>query len=372
MLRVLLKKEFTQFRRNSFLPKLMFAFPLMVMLVMPWIMQMDVQNIRIAVVDPTESSFSRNVVSHIQASPYFIYASYSDHAPAIEAMDADKLDVIVTIPESFERKLLSGTPDPILVEANGVNAMKATQGMQYVIQIIASQLPNPAIAAGSTASVRPQQSALIASEFRYNPTQNARLYMTPALMIIVLLLICGFLPALNIVGEKESGTMEQINVMPIPRFTFILAKLIPYWIMGLVVFCVTMLVAFLVYGLVPASGWVGLIPILLGALLFIMTMSAFSVFVANICNTYQQTIFMMFFFLLCFMLLSGLLTPYESMPQVVQYIAAVFPPRYFIHIMRSVYLKGATIAMLWVDYAALAGMAVVFALIAIWTYRKQS
>ena len=362
MLKVLLHKEFTQFRRSVFLPKLMFAFPVMVMLVMPWIMQMDVKNIRISVIDPTESAFYRDVCSHIEASPYFIYTSYTDHETALRAMDNDELDVVVTIPEHFERLLRLGTPEPILIEANGVNQMKGTQGMQYAIQTIRPQIQK---------ILSYSASGLTSTEFRYNPTQNARLYMTPALMIMVLLLICGFLPALNLVAEKENGTMEQINVMPIPKLTFILAKLIPYWVVGMVVFGVTMALGWAVYGLTFAAGWSGLWLILLGAFLFIMTMSAFSVFIANISNTYQQAIFMMFFFLLCFMLLSGLLTPIASMPTVVQYISMLFPPRYIIDIMRAVYLKGSSFMMLWHDYLALFIMFLLFALLAIKTYKKQ-
>ena len=355
MMKVLLRKEMIQFRRNKFLPRLMFAFPIIVMLVMPWVMQMDVKNIRITVVDPTNSDFARDVREHISASPYFIYSDYNDHNAAIEAMDADKLDVIMTIPKGYEKLRVTGTPDPILIEANGVNQMKGTQGMQYAMQTIM-----PQTAAAATSSV-----------FLFNPTQNARLYMTPALMIIVLLLICGFLPALNIVGEKENGTIEQINVLPISRMEFILAKLIPYWVMGLLVFAVTMLLGYLVYGLWPVEGWIGVLTILAGALLFIMTMSAFSVCVANISNTYQQAIFTMFFFLLCFMLLSGLLTPIASMPKIVQYISMLFPPRYIIDIMRSVYLRGSSMAMLWGDYAALTAMAAVLAAVAIFTYKRQ-
>ena len=358
MLKILLKKELIQFRRNKFLPKLMFAFPVICMLIMPWIMQMDVQNIRISVIDPTDSSLFRRTRSHVEASPYFIYTQYPNHETAIRAMDNDELDVIITIPEDFERKMVNGTPDPILIESNGVNQMKGTQGMQYAMQTIVPLLG----AAGAD---------YVSTEFRYNHTQNARLYMTPALMIIVLLLICGFLPALNIVAEKENGTMEQINVMPIPKMTFILAKLIPYWVMGLLVFCLTMLLGWAVYGLSFVDGMAGFWLIMGIAVLFIMTMSAFSILVANISDTYQQAIFIMFFFLLCFMLLSGILTPISSMPKVIQYISMAFPPRYFIDVARSVYLKGGTFLMLWHDYLALFVMFIIFALLAIATYKKQ-
>jgi ABC-2 type transport system permease protein len=212
-------------------------------------------------------------------------------------------------------------------------------------------------------------SELITIENRYNPTLNYRHYMIPALMIILFILICGFLPALSIVGEKESGTIEQINVTPISRFMFILSKLVPYWIIGLFVVTVAMLVARLVYGLAPV-GSVG--AIYFGALLFILTISGFSLTIANFSETMQQTMFVMFFFIMTFMLMSGLLTPIDSMPEWAQRFTLILPPRYFVEVLRSVYLKGTTVAELWTNYAALGISAIIFNTLAALTYKKQA
>ena len=212
-------------------------------------------------------------------------------------------------------------------------------------------------------------SELVTIDNRYNPTLNYRHYMIPALMIILFILICGFLPALSIVGEKESGTIEQINVTPISRFMFTLSKLVPYWIIGLFVVTVAMLVARLVYGLAPV-GSIG--AIYFGALLFILTISGFSLTIANFSETMQQTMFVMFFFIMTFMLMSGLLTPIDSMPVWAQRFTLILPPRYFVEILRSVYLKGTTIAELWTNYAALGIFAIIFNTLAALTYKKQA
>ena len=188
-------------------------------------------------------------------------------------------------------------------------------------------------------------------------------------MIILFILICGFLPALSIVGEKESGTIEQINVTPISRFMFILSKLVPYWIIGLFVVTVAMLVARLVYGLAPV-GSIG--AIYFGALLFILTISGFSLTIANFSETMQQTMFVMFFFIMTFMLMSGLLTPIDSMPVWAQRFTLILPPRYYVEILRSVYLKGTTIAELWTNYAALGIFAIILTTLAALTYKKQA
>lgn len=362
---VLVQKEFLQIRRNSFLPRLIIAFPILVMLLMPLIMTMDVRNVNVAVVDLDRSTTSRRIASHIEASEYLTLAqTISEYPLAIGALEQGDVDVIVQIPSNFERDMLVSSPERISITANAVNATKGGMGMQYIVQTIARTLVE---LRGEKSPAK--LSELVTIDNRYNPTLNYRHYMIPALMIILFILICGFLPALSIVGEKESGSIEQINVTPVSRFTFTLSKLVPYWIIGLFVVTVAMLVARLVYGLVPV-GSVG--AIYLGAMLFILTISGFSLTIANFSETMQQTMFVMFFFIMIFMLMSGLLTPVDSMPLWAQRFTTILPPRYYIEILRSVYLKGTTIAELWLNFVALGIFALVFNTLAALTYKKQA
>ena len=362
---VLVQKEFLQIRRNSFLPRLIIAFPILVMLLMPLIMTMDVRQVNVAIVDLDRSTTSRRISSHINASEYLTLAHTSAEYPlAIEALEQGDVDVIVQIPDNFERDMTVATPERISITANAVNAIKGSMGMQYVVQTIARTLTELRSEKNPT-----KLSELVTIENRYNPTLNYRHYMIPALMIILFILICGFLPALSIVDEKESGTIEQINVTPISRFMFILSKLVAYWIIGLFVVTVAMLVARLVYGLAPVGS---IVAIYFGALLFILTISGFSLTIANFSETMQQTMFVMFFFIMIFMLMSGLLTPIDSMPVWAQRFTLVLPPRYFVEVLRSVYLKGTTIAELWTNYAALGAFALIFNILAALTYKKQA
>lgn len=362
---VLLQKEFLLIRRNSFLPRLIIAFPILVMLIMPLIMTMDVKNVNVAIVDLDRSTASRRIASHIEASEYLTLTTSTAEFPlAMEALERGDVDVIAQIPAHFERDLTGEFPQPISLTANAVNATKGGIGMQYVVQSIARTLSE---LRGERAPA--ENSELITIVNRFNPTLNYRHYMIPALMIILFILICGFLPALSIVGEKESGTIEQINVSPLSRLNFTLAKLVPYWIIGLFVLTVGMLVARLVYGLSPV-GSVG--TIYLGAALFILVISGFSLTIANFSETMQQTMFVMFFFVMIFMLMSGLLTPIDSMPTWAQHLTLILPPRYFVEILRSVYLKGSTLADIWPNFAALGGFALVFNLLATLTYKKQA
>lgn len=362
---VLLQKEFLQIRRNSFLPRLIVAFPILVMLLMPLIMTMDVRNVNVAMVDLDRSGTSRRIASHIEASEYLTLVQTTAEYPlALKTLEQGDIDVIIQIPNHFERDMAVSIPKRISITANAVNATKGSMGMQYVIQTIARTLKE------LRAEKSPMNlSETITIENRYNPTLNYRHYMIPALMIILFILICGFLPALSIVGEKESGSIEQINVTPIPRLTFILSKLTPYWIIGLFVVTIAMIVARLVHGLTPI-GSIG--AIYLGAILFILTISGFSLTIANFSETMQQTMFVMFFFIMTFMLMSGLLTPVDSMPEWAQRFTLILPPRYFVEILRSIYLKGTTITELWTNYVVLGIFAVLFNSLAAITYKKQA
>ena len=359
VLSTLIQKEVTQLRRNPFLSKLVFAFPVVVMLIIPWVTTMDVRHVGVGIVDGDGSSLSRRIISKVDASSYFdLIMVGKDYREELELLDGGKLDVILEIPSGYEKSFLEGSPQKLSISANAVNATKGSIGAQYLSGTVLSALgdgqPGPAM----TISVRNL----------YNPTLEYRNFMIPAIIIILLLLLGGFLPALSIVGEKETGTIEQINVTPVKQSTFIIAKLIPWWIIGFIDVFLAMGVAWLVYGLWPV-GTLG--AIYLGALLFIVTMSGFGVMAANMTQNMIQTIFVMFFFVMIFMLMSGLLTPVSSMPQWAQTITYVLPPRYFANILRSVYLKGATVPDLWKDYVALTGLAFVFVAGAVLTYKKQ-
>ena len=238
---VLLDKEFRQFFRNPFLPKMAVAFPMMVMLVIPWITTMDVRHVGVSVVDNDRSTASRRLVGKIGASDYFrLYGVTEHYGASLAALERGDVDVIVEIPDDFERSIAERSPRRVSITANGVNALKGSLGSQYMVQTVMGTLAELLAEEG----VAPSPD-LITVQNRYNPTLDYRAYMIPALMIMLLIMLCGFLPALNLVGEKERGTIEQINVTPVGRLTFTLAKLIPYWIIGLAVLTVAMSLAWL-------------------------------------------------------------------------------------------------------------------------------
>lgn len=365
MLKVLIKKEILQFRRNSFLPKLVIVFPIMIMLVLPWVTTMDVRHVNVSVVDNDHSQAAKRIIEKINASEYLtLHSVTSSFNFSMKELEKGNVDAILEIPQDYEKSILTGHNKRLSVSANSVNSIKGSLGTQYLVQTV-----NKALAELRASTTPEKIGELVTIQNRYNPTLEYRNFMIPALLIILMIIITGFLPALNLVSEKEIGTIEQINVTPVSRFSFTLAKLIVYWVAGLVVISIALLVAWIVYGLSAVGS---LAVIYMGAFLFILTISGFGIIASNISSTMQQAIFFMFFFVMVFMLMSGLLTPIESMPQWAQYFTYLLPPRYFISIMRSVFLKGATFYDMRYNFLALAILAVIMNVGAALTYKKQN
>ena len=343
-LKYLIQKEFLQIRRNAFLPRLIVMFPIVIMCVMPWVMQMEVKNIVVDVVDIDHTVESQRLVQQIAASNYFIFGGQkSTYAEAMKDIEKGRADVILEIRDG-----------KYLIAANAVNGTKGSMGSAYLSQIVSA----PFFASSATSVLT-----------LYNKQQNYKLFMIPALFAIVMMLMTGFLPTLNIVGEKESGTIEQINVTPVSKWSFILAKLIPYWLIALFVITVCLLLAWLVYGITPA-GPVWLIYVL--AMLLALFFSSFGLIVSNYSDTMQQAMFVMWFFVVSIMLLSGLFTPTRSMPQWAYLTTYINPMHYFIDAIRTVFIRGGGLHETAHQVLALAGIGTLMGCWAVQSYKKNS
>ena len=344
MLKHLIRKEFLQIRRNPFLPKLILLFPIVIMCIMPWVMQMEVKNIVVDVVDIDHTVESQRLVQQIAASNYFIFGGQkASYAEAIKDIEKGKADVILEIRDG-----------KYLIAANAVNGTKGSMGSAYLSQIVSSRQP----------IVNSPLSVLNL----YNKHQNYKLFMIPALLAIVMMLMTGFLPTLNIVGEKETGTIEQMNVTPVSKWAFILSKLIPYWIIAFFVITVCLLLAWLIYGLTPAGPlWLVYVLAMLLALFF----SSFGLIVSNYSDTMQQAVFVMWFFVVTIMLLSGLFTPTRSMPEWAYVTTYVNPMHYFIDAIRTVFIRGGGFREVAYQVFALLSIGIVMGGWAVQSYKKN-
>jgi ABC-2 type transport system permease protein len=370
VIRFLLEKEFKQILRNSFLPKMIIAFPLMVLLVFPWAANFEVKNINLSLIDHDHSVYSQRLTEKIISSNYFRLTNISQsYEQALIEIEKDRADIILEIPANFEKNLVRENTADLMLSINTVNGTKGGLGNFYISNIITDF--NGEIRAEVLPDVQISNIPIIEIDiqYRYNPHLDYKVFMIPALLVILLTLACGALPALNIVGEKEAGTIEQINVTPVSKFTFILSKLLPYWIIGFVMLSIAFLVAFLIYGMTPMGN---IATFYFSASIYILTVSGLGLVVSNYSDTMQQAMFIMFFFLIIFILVSGIFTPISSMPEWAQYITRINPLRYFMEIMRMIYLKGSGIADMLPQLGILAGFAVLFNVWAVVSYKKKS
>ena len=340
MIKFLIQKEFLQIRRNSFLPRLIIAFPIVMMCVMPWVMNMEVKNIRVDVVDIDRTSTSQQMVHKIEASNYFIFNDQkATFQEALKDIETSKADVILEIRDG-----------KYLIAANAVNGTKGSMGSAYLSQIITDNINN-----GNNLVL-------------YNKNLNYKVYMIPALFAILMMLMTGFLPALNIVGEKEAGTIEQINVTPVSKWVFILAKLIPYWLIALFLITVCLLLSWLVYG-ITCQGPIILIYLL--AMLLTLFFSSLGLIISNYSDTMQQAIFVMWFFVVCMLLLSGLFTPTRSMPHLAYLTTYINPMHYFIDAIRTIFVRGGDFHSIAHQVFSLVGLSSLMAIWAVKSYKKN-
>jgi len=370
MLKYLLEKEFKQFFRNKALPKMMIMMPLMAVLIFPLAADFEIKNINLSIVDHDKSPYSRLLIQHVQESKYFILTDVSEtYTESLHSVESGQSDMILEIPQGFEKDLVKEQKTHVMIAANTVNGMKGGIGSSYMANIVRNFSSEVRAELFSETSRYNAPQFEVIPDYRFNPQLLYRVTMIPAIMIMILAMVAGFLPALNIVGEKEDGSIEQMNVTPVKKVYFILSKLIPYWILGFVVISISFLVAYIAYGLVPAGN---LLVIYVYASLFVIAFSGFGLVISNYAQTIQQAIFMMFFFIITFIFLSGLYTPVENMPGWAQAISTFSPLKYMIQVLRLVYLKGSGFAELTTQLVALISFAVFFNGWAVLSYRKSS
>jgi len=346
------------------------AVPVVQLLILPLAANYEVKNINLAVVDNDLSGYSQKLVHKITSSGYFkLTGTTRSFKEAFALIETDKADLVLEIPQGFEQDLVRENGQQLFIAVNAINGSKANLGGSYLNSIIRNFNSDtrieliPAEKSPALATIETTTSNW------FNPLMNYRLFMVPGILAILVTMVGGYLSALNIVKEKEIGTIEQINVTPIKKHHFILGKLIPFWVLGLVVFSLGMLVSWLIYGIAP----VGNILLLYGFIaVYLLAVLGLGLLISTFCDTQQQAMFIAFFFLMIFILMGGLFTSIDSMPGWAQFIARLNPVSYMIDVMRMIVLKGSGFQ----DIKYHLGKIVLFAVVlngwAIWNYKKTS
>jgi ABC-2 type transport system permease protein len=330
-IRLLLEKEFRQIFRNKALLPMIFAMPLIQLIILPLAADYEVKNISISVVDHDHSTFSQKLISSITSSGYFKLVGYSTSYP--EALNLE-------VPSGFEKNLVMENEQKLFIAVNAINGVKASLGGAYLNKIIANFNTDIRLQLIQPSRYNAVPIIEVVSSNWYNPFMNYKFFIVPGILAILVTMVGGYMCALNIVKEKEIGTIEQINVTPIKKIHFILGKLIPFWIIGVFVFTIGLVVvARFIYGIVP----MGNILLLYGFLsIYLVALLGFGLLISTYSQTQQQAISVAFFFVMIFILMSGLFTSIDSMPNWAKVIAQMNPVTYFIEVMRMIVLKGSS------------------------------
>jgi len=363
----IIRKEFIQLFRNKVMARIIFIMPVMQLLVLSYTATFEINQIRLHVEDLDRSRTSRELISHFSGSPFYRITGYSNSDKEAEKdIMQNRAHQVLKIPVGLEKDLNTTGNAKLQVVTNAIDGAAAALMNAYTLSIIREYNLN---LLAETTGMNPENPIRTTSSFWFNPELNYKNYMIPGILVMLVTLISMFLAGMNLTKEKEVGTIEQINVTPIKKYQFIIGKLLPYWIVALVELGFGLILARFVFG-IPIVGSVWLI-FLVAAVYLLLTLGL-ALFISTKTNTQQQTMFLSWFFMVVFILLSGLFTPADSMPEWAQMINYLNPLAYFIEIIRMIMLKGSGFMDIAVKLAILAGYGILALSVAVWQYRKTT
>lgn len=370
VLKFLLQKEFRQIFRDKSILKVLFLAPMMQLIILPLAADYQIKNINLSIVDHDHSQYSQILINKIVSSGYFKLKDYSATFPeALHSVEQNQADIILEIPTHFERDLIKNSEANLFIAANAINGIKAGLGSSYLQQIIMGYNQTVRMQWIQFPRLNPQPVIDVEYSNWYNPHMNYQFFMVPGILVMLITIIGSNFAALNIVKEKELGTIEQINVSPIKKIYFILGKLIPFWILALVVLTFGLAIARIVYDIIPLGHY---ITIYIFSAIYLLAILGLGLLLSTYAQTQQQSFLVAFFLIMIFNLMSGLFTPVDSMPEWAQVITWFNPVTYFIEVMRMVILKGSGLADIKNQIFAVIGFAVFFNGWAVLNYRKRS
>lgn len=367
----LLKKEFLQIFRDRFMIPIIFVIPFVQLLLLSFAANYEIKNIRVGIVDGSSSVRSRDLVRHFKSSDHFeLSTHFPSNKKASSAMGKGNIDMILVIPPNFHLETTRSEKAPQLhLILDAINGSKAGVASGYAHRIIRSFDRELAVELqqGSLAQKRSQAPLSLKPSYWFNPHLDYKVYMVPGILVILVSIMGLFLSSMNIVREKEIGTIEQVNVTPIKKWEFIPGKLLPFWIIGILEMGVGLLLGKLIFD-IPLEGSIPLV--FLFTAIFLLVILGLGMFISTFTDTQQQAIFFSWFIMVVFILMSGLFTPIESMPDWARILTWFNPVAYMVSVMREVLLKGSDFLHMSSSLIMLALFAVGLNVLAVWNYRK--
>jgi ABC-2 type transport system permease protein len=370
MLRYLIRKEFNQLRRDRRMLPLIFLAPILQLIIFGYAATVDVNSISTVTCDLDRSEQSRQYLDAYFTGDHFrLVGSVSTTDEADRLMTDGTADVVIVVPEGFGRDLAAGRSTSVQVIINGTDTNVASVGMNYMTQMNGRY--NARIVTQRLTSV-PGGVGLpvVRDRIWYNPELKSRNYMVPAILAMILMVMTMMLTAMAIVREKEIGTIEQLVVTPVRSWQIIVGKMVPFVLIGFIDIVLVLAVCVFWFG-VPL---VGSLPLLfLMSLLFLLNTLGLGLFVSTVSSTQQQAMLtVMFFIMMPFIYLSGFAFPIENMPTVIQYVTWGIPLRYFLVILRGLFLKGVGLDVLWPQALALLGIGLTVLIASALRFKKHA
>jgi ABC-2 type transport system permease protein len=366
----LIRKEFIQIFRNKFISKAIFAVPVVQMLILVPAITFEIKNVRLAVIDKDMTPESRGLITKLEGSSFFkvVFSTFSESG-ANNLLHRNKCSMILQIPSGFGKDVGNGKPGKLLATIDAINASTAQLSWSYLSGVIRDYNMDLVTENLSISPLSLTSRIQITNRFWYNELLNYKYYMLPGILVILVTAIGFLLSGLNMVREKEIGTIEQINVTPVRKYQFIIAKMIPFLLIGLVDLALGLVIGKLAFN-IPFEGS---IPVMfLSSTIFLIAVLGLALFISTFSGTQQQYMFVAFFFMIIFILMSGIFTPFESMPLWAQDFNLINPVAYLMRINRMVMLKGSTIHDISKDIYSLVAIAICFSTLAVWRYRKTT
>ncbi|WP_321286129.1 ABC transporter permease [uncultured Sunxiuqinia sp.] len=369
-IKYILQKEFIQVLRNKTMLRMIIMLPLMQMLVLVFAATYDLKDVDVYVVDKDLSDASRGLVNHFEASPFFnIHDASFDLEDGMNQLKKEESDFILVIPPDFERSLVRDDKVGVQLLINAIDGNKASLIYQYTRSIISGYNKEVIMKWKSLPEFNPPMRVEFSDSYWFNPELDYKWYMAPGILSILVTIIGMFLSGMNLVREKEMGTIEQLNVTPIKKWQFIVGKLLPFLVIALLDLAFGLVIARVVFNL-PIEG--SLVLLFGFGALYLVGVLGLGLFISTVTETQQQVMFITFFFMMVFILMGGGFTPVESMPHWAQQLNRINPIYYFIRIMRMVCLKGSGFGDLLQEFVSLTVIGISFLSLAIWRYRKIS
>jgi ABC-2 type transport system permease protein len=366
----LIRKEFLQIFRNKFISKAIFGVPIVQMLILVPAVTFELKNVTVTIVDRDLTPESRGLISKLEGSTFFrvSYATFSENQ-ANDLLHRNKCSMVLQIPEDFGKDISTGRPGKLLATIDAINASSAQLAWAYLNGVIRDYNADLIKKNINVVPMAPVPVIAITNRYWYNEELNYKYYMLPGILVILVTAIGFLLAGLNMVREKEIGTIEQINVTPVRKHQFIIAKMVPFLIIGLVDLALGLIIGKLAFN-IPFEG--SILLMFSGAFVFLIAVLGLALFISTFSSTQQQYMFVAFFCMIIFILMSGIFTPYESMPGWAQKFNLINPVAYLMRINRMVMLKGSSLSDISREIGSLAVIAVSFSALAVRRYRKTA